>query len=125
MVRLKRCKKCGTLLSSINKVVNYGDHGWKFTCCKTDYYMCNRDTCNHEKKDFRFFFYLYPQHLDKHIEEFHIKEEEEEDMTNISISLDDYISNRIASTSYVESSSLETYFKENYCIESNSFSHEY
>ena len=63
--------------------------------------------------------------MDKHIEEFHIKEEEEEDMTNISISLDDYISNRIASTSYVESSSLETYFKENHCIESNSFPYEY
>ena len=112
MVRLTRCKKCGRLLSSIDNLVNYGDHGWKFTCCKTDYYKCNRDTCCHAKKHHRYFFYQNPEHLDNHIKEFH----GEEDITNLPISLDKYMMDKVASTSYQESLSIGTYFREYHCI---------
>ena len=79
MVRLTRCKKCGTLLSNIEVVSKYGDNGWKFTCCMTDYYKCNRDTCSHIKKIKKCFFYQHSQHLDNHINKFHIKDREEEE----------------------------------------------
>ena len=137
MVRLTRCKKCNKLLSSINEVSKYGDHGWKFSCCGTTYYKCNHETYSHICKHYHHFFYQNPQLLEKHITKCHLNQQEEvitvhldDDIQTtsrkeISINLDNYIKTNIVSTSYEESSSLQRYFTENHCMESNAFPYEY
>ena len=122
MGRLTRCKKCEKFLSSVDDMSKYGDHGWKFSCCKTDYYKCNRETCSHAAQGKVTFYYCNPRHLNQHIQKFHMKEKEEED---IPMNLDDYFKTKIVSTSYQESSSLQNYFTENHCLESNSFPYQH
>ena len=61
-------------------------------------------------------FYQDSEHLDNHIKKFHVDQEEE-----IPINLNDYMDSMIVTTSYQESSSLQKYFNENYCIKEKSF----
>ena len=77
MVRLARCNKCNKLLSSINEVSKYGDHGWKFSCCGTTYYKCNCETCSNSGINKHRFFYQNPQLLEKHITKCHLNQQEE------------------------------------------------
>ena len=120
MVRLTRCKKCDKLLSTIQDVSKYGDHGWKFSCCKTEYYQCNRESCNHGNKERLMFFYQRLSHLETHIEHFHCHKEQSNPNN-----LDDYMPTSTVSTSYQESSSLQKYFNENHCMEEKSFPYEH
>ena len=122
MGRLTRCKKCKRFFSSIHDMSKYGDHGWKFSCCKTDYYKCNRETCSHAAQGKKTFYYCNLRHLNQHIQKFHVKEKEDED---IPINLEDYFKTKIVPTSYQESSSLHNYFTENHCMESNSFPYQH
>ena len=116
MGRLTRCKICNKLLNTINEISQFGDHGWKFQCCGTQYFQCNRATCKHSKKLKKSFFYQDSEQLNNHVEIFHKDQEEE-----IPINLNDYIESKVLTTSYQESSSLQKYFNENYCIEEKSF----
>ena len=120
MVKNNRCKKCGELLHTIKDMTPYGDHGWKFICCNLQYYTCNRDTCNHPLNGKTLYFYQNKDYLKKHIEKYHVKQDEEEDNP---ILLDKYMHRSIFKGSYQESSSLGKYFIENCSIQGTSFTY--
>ena len=115
MVRTVRCKKCKRYLSSIKEIIGYSDHGWKFSCCGIQYYKCNHATCSHPQKCY--IFYQDSQHLDFHIEKYHINSEAIDITDAVG---DNEVENYIVSTSYEESSSIDNYFKGN-CSIDNSF----
>ena len=130
MGKSTRCKKCGRLLHTIDDVIPYGDHGWKFYCCGEPYYKCNSNTCSYtsRQKDNKvvLFFYQKSKHLTNHIERYHINEKNN-DITveddEIPIILHDTMHTNISSTSYQQSSSLGKYYTENCSIEDNSFTY--
>ena len=130
MPRKYRCRKCHTLLSSINnKSSSYGDHGWKFLCCGIEYYTCNQDTCRSNYSSNYTCYYKDPKHLDNHIQKYHMNEKEvsspdltdDDDRSICPVMLEDLINTSSLKASYIESSSLCTYYTEN-CSQDQVFS---
>ena len=119
MGKNSRCKKCTRFLYTIHDLTPYGDHAWKFSCCKTQYYKCNRDTCNHPHRK-RLFCYQSTDYLNEHIQKYHMNQNEEVDAP---VLLDEYVDTCISITSYEKSSSIGKYFTDNHSIGDSSFSY--